>query len=133
MSALSVDPTDSDANIASIVQQAGIFTGIGGSARPTLQTAITQQPALSPSELEASTGAFMSAGLSNATKAIDLSPFYPSAIGSSVSPGAPASPGGSLATALLLLDGTATGSFEVADNLTSQAEGIRAYATANSL
>ena len=38
MSALSVDPTDSDASTASIVQQAGIFTGIGGSTRPTMQT-----------------------------------------------------------------------------------------------
>ena len=38
MNALSTVPSGADANIASIVQQAGIFTGFVGSTRPTLQT-----------------------------------------------------------------------------------------------
>ena len=38
MNALRTQPTGADADIASIVQQSGIFTGFGGSARPTVQT-----------------------------------------------------------------------------------------------
>ena len=38
MNALSTTPTGADADIASIVQQAGIFTGFVGTTRPTLQT-----------------------------------------------------------------------------------------------
>jgi hypothetical protein len=38
MNALRTAPTGTDANIVGIVQQAGIFSGFGGSARPTLQT-----------------------------------------------------------------------------------------------
>ena len=39
MNALITQPTGADADIASIAQQAGIFTGWSGATRPTLQTA----------------------------------------------------------------------------------------------
>jgi hypothetical protein len=38
MNALRTQPTGADADIAGIVQQSGIFSGFGGSARPTVQT-----------------------------------------------------------------------------------------------
>jgi hypothetical protein len=88
---------------------------------------------MSPMALGTATGAYYSAGSPQSGDAIDLSPFYSVAIGSSVSPGVLASPGGPLAIALLLLGGGATGAFQTADNLTAKAEAIRAYVTASGL
>jgi hypothetical protein len=126
-----------DAAIADIVQAAGIFNGfvgtkIVGSARPTLQTDVTPEPPLSLSALADATGTYRSAGLSPANSDIDLLALYSTAIGSSVSPGVFVGPRGPLATALLLLDGTATGAFQTADNLTALAQAIRAYNTTKS-
>ena len=135
MNALStqLQPNDADANIASIVQQAGIFTGFVGSTRPTLQTDLTQEPPVSLSALEVSNGAYTSTGVNTAGSETDLQLLYAGAIGGSVSPGFFASPGGALATALLLLGGTATGAFQTADNSTALAQAIRAYNTSKSL
>jgi hypothetical protein len=63
---------------------------------------------------------------------IDLSPFYSTAIGSSVSPGTLASNSGALA-ALLLLDGATTGAFRTAGDFTALAQAIRAYNIAKNL
>ncbi|MGA8192475.1 MAG: hypothetical protein WB902_03805 [Acetobacteraceae bacterium] len=88
---------------------------------------------MSPTALATATGAYNTAGLAQASAAIDLSPFYSAAIGSSVSPGVLASPGGSLAAALLLLDSNTTGAFRTADNLSAQTEAIKAYTTSTGL
>ena len=39
MNALRTVPTGTDANVVSIVQESGVFTGLANSGRPTLQTA----------------------------------------------------------------------------------------------
>ena len=127
MNALSTTPTGADADIASIVQQAGIFTGFVGTTRPTLQTALTPEPAAPASALADTIGSFQTAGLTSSTSEIDLLSLYSGAIGSSASPGIFASPNGPLATALLLLGGAGTGAFQTADNLTAQTQAIRAY------
>jgi hypothetical protein len=129
MNALSTTPTGADVEIASIVQQAGIFSGFVGTTRSTLQTALTPEPPMSLSVLADTTGTYQSAGLQPSNSEIDLSSFYSAAIGSSFSPGIFANPNGALATALLLLGGAATGAFQTADNLTAQAQAIRAYNT----
>jgi hypothetical protein len=64
---------------------------------------------------------------------IDLSPFYSTAIGSSVSPGTLASNSGTLAAALLLLDGATTAAFRTAGDFTALAQAIRAYTIAKNL
>jgi hypothetical protein len=118
---------DPDAAIVSIAQQAGIFTGWSGAARPALQTVLTPQPPLALSGLEAAVGTYRSAGMNAPGADIDLSQFYTTAIGSSVTPGVLATPGGLAALALLLLDGAATGSFRTGDELGAQEQAIRAY------
>jgi hypothetical protein len=133
LNALRTTVDGADADIADIVQQAGIFSGLPGTARPALQTVVTAEPSMSPTALATATGAYNTAGLAQASAAIDLSPFYSAAIGSSVSPGVLASPGGSLAAALLLLDSNTTGAFRTADNLSAQTEAIKAYTTSTGL
>jgi hypothetical protein len=118
---------DPDAAIVSIAQQAGIFTGWSGAARPALQTVLTPQPPLAPSGLEAAVGIYRSSGMNASGADIDLSQFYATAIGSSVTPGVLAAPGSPAALALLLLDGAATGSFRTGDQLGAQKQAIRAY------
>jgi hypothetical protein len=133
MNALSTQLTadDADANIASIVQQAGIFTGFVGTTRAALQTDLTQEPPVSLSALEESNGAYTSTGVKAPSSETDLQLLYAGAIGGSVSPGVFASPGGALATALLLLGGAATGAFQTVDGLAAQAQAIKAYNTTN--
>jgi hypothetical protein len=126
---LDVSLTGADAAIAGIVQGAGIFNGFIGTARPSLQTDMTPEPPLSLSALADATGTYRSAGLSPANSDIDLLALYSTAIGSSVAPGVFSSSRGPLATALLLLGGTATGAFQTADNLNALAQAIRAYNT----
>jgi hypothetical protein len=135
MNALSTQLTadDADADIASIVQQAGIFTGFVGTTRAALQTDLTPEPPVPLSALEESNGAYQSAGLNMAGPETDLQLFYTGAIGGSVSPGVFASPGGPLATALLLLGGAATGAFQTADSLAAQTQAIKAYNATNGL
>ncbi len=125
--------TDPDADIASIAQQAGIFTGWSGAAQPTLQTALAVEPPVTLGALEATAGAYQSAGSNTSQPATDLSSFYPTAIASAESPGNFASPGGPVATALLLLGGVAVGAFQTVDDLTAQALAIRAYNTTKTL
>jgi len=127
-----LDPTDPDASTVSIAQAAGIFTGWSGAARPTLQTALAPRPNLSLSELEQANGAYQSASANASASAIDLTQFYQTATGSSVSPGAFTVPGGPLAIALLLLDGTAEGSFRATDDATVT-QAISAYTTTKNL
>jgi hypothetical protein len=135
MNALSTQLTadDTDADIASIAQQAGIFTGFVGTARSALQTDLTPEPPVSLSALEESNGAYRSAGVNAAGSETDLQSFYAGAIGGSISPGVFANPGGQLATALLLLGGAATGAFQTADNFSALAQAISAYNTAKGL
>jgi hypothetical protein len=133
LNALRTTVNGANADIAEIVQQAGIFSGLPGAARPALQTVLTPEPQLSPAALATANGAYSTAGVLQASAAIDLSPFYSTAIGSSVSTGVLASPGGPLAVALLLLDSNATGAFRTADNLSAQSEAIKAYNTSTSL
>ena len=131
LNALRTTAGGADAGIVGIVQQAGIFSGLPGVARPTLQTVLTPEPPVSPAAMGTATGTYNTAGntagLAQAGAAIDLSPFYSAAIGSSVSPGILTNPGGPLAVALLLLDGDATGAFRTADKLSAQSEAIKAY------
>ena len=128
------DPlTGADASIADIVRGAGIFGGFAGSVRPTLQTGVTADPPIAPSALADAPGAYRSAGLNLTDSEIDLSPFYSTAIGSSVSPGTLASNSGTLAAALLLLDGATTAAFRTAGDFTALAQAIRAYTIAKNL
>ncbi len=134
MNALVNTPTTTaDANVAGVVQQAGIFTGFGGTARPTWQTVLTPDPPLPLTTAGQATGAYNMAGLSEAATLLDLAALYPDAIGGSDSPGVMAAPGGSVAAALLLLDGNATGSFQTADDPSAQAVAIKAYNTTQAL
>jgi hypothetical protein len=135
MNALSTQlaATDPDANIVSIAQQAGIFTGWSGATQPTLQTALTPEPPVALSALEETVGAYQSAGADASQPATDLASFYPTAIASSVSPGNFASPGGPVATALQLLGGAAVGAFQTVDDLAAQAQAIRAYSATKNL
>jgi hypothetical protein len=124
--------TGADAVIAGIVKAAGIFNGFVGSPRPTLQTDVAPEPSISLAALADATGTFRSAGFGLANSDTDLLSLYSAATGSSVSPGLFASPGGPLATALVLLNSAATGAFQTADNLTALAQAIRAYSTTKS-
>jgi hypothetical protein len=135
MNALSTQlaATDPDANIVSIAQQAGIFTGWSGTAQPTLQTALTPEPPVSLAALEESVGAYQSAGSDTSQPTTDLSSFYPTAIASAESPGSFTSPGGPKAIALLLLDGAVVGAFQTVDDLAPQAQAIRAYSATKTL
>jgi hypothetical protein len=136
MNALSTQlpDTDPDADIASIAQQAGIFTGWSGATQPTLQTALTLEPPVSLSALQETVGAYQSAGSDMSQPATDLSSFYPTAIASSESPGNFTSPGGPVAAALQLLGGgAAVGAFQTVDDLTAQAQAIRAYSATKAL
>jgi hypothetical protein len=128
-----LQPDGPDADIASIVQQAGIFTRFVGTTRAALQTDLTQEPPASLSALEESNGAYTSTGVNASSPETDLQSYYAGAIGGSVSPGIFASPGGALATALLLLGGAATGAFQTVDGLAAQAQAIKAYNTTNGL
>jgi hypothetical protein len=112
-----------------VVKEAGILTGFGASSRPTLETVFTPLPALSPAALATATGAYNQAGATITGPTIDLASFDPAATGSSVSPGILSGTGGSLAVALLLLDGTAVGAFQTADQFIAQAQAIKAYST----
>jgi hypothetical protein len=128
------DPlTGADASIADIVRGAGIFGGFAGSVRPTLQTGVTADPPIAPSALADAPGAYRSAGLNLTDSEIDLSPFYSTALGNSVSPGTLASNSGTLAAALLLLDGATTAAFRTAGDFTALAQAIRAYTIAKNL
>ncbi len=135
MNALSTQlaATDPDANIVSIAQQAGIFTGWSGASQPILQTALTPEPPVSLAALEETVGTYQSAGSNMSQPTTDLSSFYPTAIASAESPGNFTSPGGPVATALLLLDGAAVGAFQTVDDLAAQAQAIRAYSATKTL
>ena len=126
MSALVTQPDASDANVVNLVKEAGILTGFGASPRPTLETVFTPAPSLSPAALANAIGAYNQAGAAIAVSAVDLTSLDPTATGGSVSPGILATIGKSLATALLLLDGTAEGAFQTADQLTTRAQAIDA-------
>jgi hypothetical protein len=126
MSGLVTQPDASDANVVNLVKEAGILTGFGASPRPTLETVFTPAPSLSPAALANAIGAYNQAGAAIAVSAIDLTSLDPNATGGSVSPGILAAIGTSLATALRLLDGTAEGAFQTADQLTTRAQAIDA-------
>ncbi len=51
-----------DANVADVVQEAGIFTGLANASRPSLESAPGPQPPPSATTLETGIGAFHSAG-----------------------------------------------------------------------
>ena len=129
---LDVPLTGADAAIAGIVQGAGIFNGFVGSPGPPCRPTWRRSLPFRSSALADATGTYRSAGLAPANSDIDLLSFYSAATGSSVSPGLFASPGGPLATALVLLNSAATGAFQTADNLTALAQAIRAYNTTKS-
>ncbi|MEA2742807.1 MAG: hypothetical protein QOG25_1178, partial [Acetobacteraceae bacterium] len=132
MNALITAPSGADANVAAVVKEAGVLSGFG-SGRPSLQTPLTPDPAVALSALATAIGAYSSAGQDQAGAAADLSAYYPRATGNSVSAGTFTDPGSSLATALLLLAGTATGAFQSAGNLNRQSEAIKAYNFAKAL
>jgi acetolactate synthase regulatory subunit len=132
MNALITAPSGADANVAAVVKEAGVLSGFG-SGRPSLQTPLTPDPAVALSALATAIGAYSSAGQDQAGAAADLSAYYPRATGNSVSAGTFTDPGSSLATALLLLAGTATGAFQSAGNLSRQSEAIKAYNFAKAL
>ena len=128
------DPiTGADADIVNIAQGAGIFSGLAGSARPTLQTEMTPEPSLPLADLANATGTFTSAGQIATATQVDLQSLYPAATGSSVVAGIFGSVSESLATALLLLNAAATGSFQSTDYLAAQAQAIRAYSSTSDL
>jgi hypothetical protein len=131
MNALSSTPAD--ANVATVVQEAGIFTGLANASRPSLEAALGPQPSASPDTLETGIGAFYSAGSVSGSDQIDMASLDPSAISGSATPGAFASLGAQFATALLLLGGTATGAFQTAGELTQMSEAIEAYSTTKDL
>jgi hypothetical protein len=129
MNALVTTPLPADANVVNVVQEASILTGIGGSAWPTVQTVLRPQLSISQAALSTMTGAYNTAGSTAAGSLIDLSLFDPTAIGSSVSAGMMTSSGGSLAMALLLLDDTAIGAFQIINQILGQSQAIKAYNT----
>jgi hypothetical protein len=133
MNALATAPAKADAVFVGIVQQAGIFTGFVGTGRPGLQTTLPPEPSLSLPVLETMTGAYRSAGSTQAGAATDLAAFYVGAIGAAASPGIFADPGGALAAALLLLDTSATGAFRTAGNVGATSVAIKAYNIAKGL
>jgi hypothetical protein len=91
------------------------------------------EPSLSLPVLETMTGAYRSAGSTQAGAATDLAAFYVGAIGAAASPGIFADPGGALAAALLLLDTSATGAFRTAGNVGATSVAIKAYNIAKGL
>ena len=120
-------PTGSDAAAAEIASEANIFTGFFGSARPTLQTTLAPAPPVVVSDLSGLQGAYNTAGAMQSGAEADLSPYYPDAAGGHSSPGVFASVNTPALAALLLLGGAATGAFQVADDLATTSQAIRAY------
>ncbi len=129
MNALRTLPTGSDANIVSLAQEAAIFTGLSGSAPPTLQTVVTPVPSSPITALGKTSGAYESTGLSQPGSAMDLSLLYPGTLGGFDSAGVLANPGGPVWVALLLLDDSAPGAFQTMLNLTAQSVAVKAYNT----
>jgi hypothetical protein len=127
MNALTAIPIGADEAVAAVVKEAGILVGLG-SGRPILQTQVAPPtPPLTLSALAAVEGAYATAGLISGGSDVDLSSFYPSAIGSSISTGSFSSPGSSLLTGLLLLGGSATGAFRTAGSIGGSSAAIEAY------
>jgi hypothetical protein len=127
MNALTAIPIGADEAVAAVVKEAGILVGLG-SGRPILQTQVAPPtPPLTLSALAAVEGAYATAGLISGGSDVDLSSFYPSAIGSSISTGSFSSPGSSLLTSLLLLGGSATGAFRTAGSIGGSSAAIEAY------
>lgn len=126
MAALTTVPVDANANVVSLVKEAAILAGGFGTARPTLGSVLSTEPALSPAELSEAVGAYSSTGPAQ-TAATDIASLYPEAVGNSSVPGVFANPGGPVAMALLLLDIDATGAFRTGNNLAAQSVAIRAY------
>jgi hypothetical protein len=127
MNALIDAPSGADAAVSDLVKEAAILTGLG-SGRPTLQTTMTPSPALQMADVADATGAYRRGGAMQGGTELDLSLAYPDAIAASASPGVWFT--GSALTALLLLDGSAIGSFQRAGDLTAQVQAIRAYSIA---
>ncbi len=129
MNAMVDPPTGSNAAAARIASETNIFTGFAGSARPTLQTTLAPAPPVSIADLSSLQGAYDSAGAMQSGSEADLSQYFADAIGAYASPGVFAGVNTSALAALLLLGGSGTGAFEVADDLAATGQAIRAYTT----
>ena len=129
MNAMVDPPTGSDAAAAEIASEANILTGFAGSVRPTLQTTLAPAPPVAVSNLSDLQGAYNTAGAMQSGSETDLSSYYFDATTGFASPGVFASVNTSTLAALLLLGGSATGAFQVADDLTATSQAIRAYTT----
>jgi acetolactate synthase regulatory subunit len=132
LNALTTTPSGADADIAAVVKEASILTGVG-SGRPTLQTAVTPQPPMSLAALATAPGAYSSAGISPAGSDVDLSSYYTGSIGNSETAGIFTGSASPLLTALLLLGSNATGAFQSAGTPSRQTQAIKAYSFAQGL
>jgi hypothetical protein len=126
MNALTTTPAGADADIVALVKEASIFAG-SGSGRPALRTPITPEPAVPPANLTPVMGEYSSAGVSSTGSEVDLSSYFPGAIGNTLSAGSFTDPANPLVSALLLLGSNATGSFSAAGSLNRQSVAIKAY------
>jgi hypothetical protein len=124
LNALATPLADADADVGSVVSEAGIFTGLG-TGRPTMQSSLTPEPSVSPDALAGLVGAYTQAGGTQA--GLDMSQYYPGGIGGFASPGSFTDAGEAALVALLMLGGSAIGAFQTAGNVTQQATAIAAY------
>jgi hypothetical protein len=133
MNAMVDSPTGSDAAAAAIASEANILTGLMGSGRPTLQTTLLPEPPMALTDLSGLQGAYNTTGGMQSASELDLSQYYPGATAGYATPGVFADVNTSAITALLLLDGSATGSFQVADDDAATSQAIRAYTAVGGL
>jgi hypothetical protein len=126
-------PTGSEAATAAIASEANILTGLMGSGRPTLQTTLLPEPPVALTDLSGLQGAYNTAGSMQSGTELDLSQYYPDAISGYATPGVFASVNAAAIAALLLFSGSATGSFQVADDFAAASQAIKAYRAVSGL
>jgi hypothetical protein len=133
MNAMVNPPTGSEAATAAIASEANILTGLMGSGRPTLQTTLLSEPPVALTDLSGLQGAYNTAGSMQSGTELDLSQYYPDAISGYATPGVFASVNAAAIAALLLFSGSATGSFQVADDFAAASQAIKAYRAVSGL
>jgi hypothetical protein len=129
MNAIVASSTGSDASTERIASEANILIGLPGSGRPTLQTTLLPDPPVAQADLPGLQGAYSTAGAMPSGSELDLSPYYAGATSGYESPGVFTSVNSAAMAALLLLGGTATGAFQMADDRAAASEAIKAYTT----
>jgi hypothetical protein len=132
MNALTTKDAGTDADIVSVVKEAGILTGIGA-GRPTMQTSIAPDFVMPLSTLATSAGAFTATGGPAPTSPVDPALFNSTTTGGAVTTGVFSGATSPLMSALLLLGGQATGAFKVAGSSTGLSQAIAAYTIAKGL